>query len=150
MENKKVLENLRKICVVLIVIWMIVVFIFSHQTGEGSSGLSSKIAEFLFKNEQLAEKMEAFIRKGAHMAEYAVGAILFYSYCLTYPKMPAKKRIIFAEMCIVLYAITDELHQLFIPGRNGNIIDILIDAARWNAWNRNTLACKQNYYRSRI
>ena len=85
MENKKVLENLRKICVVLIVIWMIVVFIFSHQTGEGSSGLSSKIAEFLFKNEQLAEKMEAFIRKGAHMAEYEAGATLFDSYCVTYP-----------------------------------------------------------------
>ena len=150
MENKEVLEKLRKICIVLIAIWMIVVFIFSHQTGEGSSGLSSKIAEFLFKNEQVAEKMEIFIRKGAHMAEYAVGAILFYSYCLTYPKMAIKKRIIFAEMCTVLYAITDEFHQLFIPGRNGSIIDVLIDAARWNGWNRNTLACRQAYSRIRI
>jgi VanZ family protein len=28
-----------------------------------------------------------------------------------------------------LYAISDELHQAFIPGRNGNPIDVLIDTA---------------------
>ena len=35
---------------------------------------------------------------------------------------------IFSEMCIILYAITDEIHQLFIPGRNGNVVDVLIDS----------------------
>lgn len=150
MENKKVLENIRKVCVVLIIVWMVVVFIFSHQTGEGSSGLSSKIANMLFNNEQIAEKMEVFIRKGAHMAEYAVGAMLFYGYCLTYPNMQPKKRIIFAEMCTVLYAITDEVHQLFIPGRNGSIFDVLIDMARWSNWNWNNLVNRITYFRIRI
>ncbi len=150
MENKKVLENIRKVCIVLIIVWMVVVFIFSHQTGEGSSGLSSKIANMLFNNEQIAEKMEVFIRKGAHMAEYAVGAMLFYGYCLTYPNMQPKKRIIFAEMCTVLYAITDEVHQLFIPGRNGSIFDVLIDMARWSNWNWNNLVNRITYFRIRI
>lgn len=147
MENKKVLENIRKVCVVLIIVWMVVVFVFSHQTGEGSSGLSSKIAKMLFNNDQIAEKMEVFIRKGAHMAEYAVGAMLFYGYCLTYPNMQPKKRIIFAEMCTVLYAITDEVHQLFIPGRNGSFFDILIDMARWSNWNWNNLVNRITYFR---
>ena len=150
MENKKVLENIRKVCIVLIIVWMVVVFIVSHQTGEGSSGLSSKIANMLFNNEQIAEKMEVFIRKGAHMAEYAVGAMLFYGYCLTYPNMQPKKRIIFAEMCTVLYAITDEVHQLFIPGRNGSIFDVLIDMARWSNWNWNNLVNRITYFRIRI
>ena len=150
MENKKVLENIRKVCVVLIIVWMVVVFIFSHQTGEGSSEQSKKIANMLFNNEQIAEKMEVFIRKGAHMAEYAVGAMLFYGYCLTYPNMQPKKRIIFAEMCTVLYAITDEVHQLFIPGRNGSIFDVLIDMARWSNWNWNNLVNRITYFRIRI
>ncbi len=28
-----------------------------------------------------------------------------------------------------LYAITDEFHQTFVPGRNGNCIDVMIDGA---------------------
>ena len=31
--------------------------------------------------------------------------------------------------CIgIIYAITDEIHQLFIVGRSGSIIDVLIDS----------------------
>ena len=129
MDKNKVMLKLRKICIVLIIAWMICVFLFSNQNGTGSSGLSLKVAKLLFNSDDVALKMEGFIRKAAHMTEYAIGAILFYGYCLTYPKMQPKKRIIFSELCVALYAVTDELHQLFIPGRNGNLIDVLIDSA---------------------
>ena len=29
----------------------------------------------------------------------------------------------------VLYAVTDELHQMLVPGRQGSLRDVLIDAA---------------------
>ena len=29
----------------------------------------------------------------------------------------------------IVYAITDEVHQLFVPGRNGDVVDVLADAA---------------------
>ncbi len=128
MEKEKLMKNLRKICIVLIICWMIAVFMFSNQSGSGSSGLSMKISKMLFNNDTVASKMEGFIRKSAHITEYAIGSMLFFGYCLTYPKMQPKKRFIFSEMCIVLYAITDEIHQLFIPGRNGSIVDVLIDS----------------------
>lgn len=128
MEKEELMKKLRKICIVLIIVWMIVVFMFSNQGGSGSSGMSLKISKLLFNNDAVAEKMEGFIRKAAHITEYAIGAMLFFGYCLTYPKMQLKKKMIFSEMCIILYAITDEIHQLFIPGRNGNVVDILIDS----------------------
>jgi VanZ family protein len=129
MDKEKVVKFIRKVLIVLIVIWMIGVFIFSNQSGEGSSGLSSKVALFIFKDESVATNMEPFIRKLAHMSEYAIGAMLFLGFCMTYPKMEPKKRYLFSELCIILYAATDEFHQLFISGRNGSIVDVLIDAA---------------------
>jgi len=38
-----------------------------------------------------------------------------------------KNAIYFAIFCCFLYAISDEIHQLFIVGRNGNVVDVLID-----------------------
>jgi VanZ family protein len=128
MKKKQVIEIIRRVLIVLIVLWMITVFILSNQNGESSGGLSLAITKFLFKNEQIAEKMDPFIRKCAHMAEYAYGAILIYAYCLTYEKMNSKKQILFTICVTVLYAITDELHQLFVNERAGQITDVLIDA----------------------
>jgi VanZ family protein len=118
MNEEKVLKVIRKVLIVLIIVWMIGVFWFSNQNGEGSSGLSSKISLFIFKDETVASNMEPVIRKLAHMSEYAVGAILFLGFCMTYPNMEPKKRYLFSELCVILYAATDEIHQLFISGRH--------------------------------
>jgi len=34
-----------------------------------------------------------------------------------------------AWVLTVLYAMSDEFHQTFVPGRNGNALDVLIDAS---------------------
>ena len=128
MKKKKVIETIRKVLLVLIIAWMIMVFAFSNQNGEGSSNLSMAITKWIFHSEEIAQRMDPFIRKCAHMAEYALGAILVYSYCLTYEKMDSKKQIIFSLCFTILYAATDELHQLFVSERSGQIIDVLIDS----------------------
>ena len=81
MDKNKIMLKLRKICIVLIIAWMICVFLLSNQNGTGSSGLSLKVAKLLFNSDDVALKMEGFIRKAAHMTEYAVGAILFFPSC---------------------------------------------------------------------
>ena len=83
MKKKEVIEVARKVLLVLIVLWMIAVFILSNQNGEGSGQLSFSISKWIFKNDQVAEKMDPFIRKCAHMCEFGIGAILIYVYCLT-------------------------------------------------------------------
>jgi len=119
---------LRKILIVILVIWMIVVFGLSNQTGEDSGGLSRKVANFFARNDTVqAEKIEPMIRKIAHMTEYAVGGMLFYGIMLTYPENSRKKRIIASLVFVILYACSDELHQTFVNARNGSFLDVCID-----------------------
>ena len=99
----------------------------SSQQGEESSGLSIKITSIFFKTEDMIEKIEPLIRKLAHFSEYVVGGMLFISLFLTYD-WPEKKQIIISILLGIWYAILDEIHQLFVPDRSGNIIDICIDS----------------------
>jgi VanZ family protein len=60
------------------------------------------------------------LRKLAHVGEYAVlGALL----------ARAVSRAWLALALGVLYAVSDELHQSFVPGRAGRPLDVAIDAA---------------------
>jgi len=59
------------------------------------------------------------LRKLAHAAEYAVlGALL----------LRATKRAGPAFTLGALYAVSDELHQALVPGRQGALVDVAIDA----------------------
>jgi VanZ family protein len=59
------------------------------------------------------------LRKLAHMAEYAVlGALL----------LRATGRAGLAVALGTAYAVSDEVHQLFVPGRAGSPVDVAIDA----------------------
>ena len=59
------------------------------------------------------------LRKIAHAAEFAVlGALL----------LRALDRAAVAFALGALYAVSDELHQVFVPGRMGSPLDVAIDA----------------------
>jgi VanZ family protein len=60
------------------------------------------------------------LRKLAHTAEYAVLGLLL---------MRALEQAAVAFAVGVAFAVTDEIHQAFVPGRHGAPLDVLIDAA---------------------
>ena len=68
------------IWLLLTILWMIIIFLFSAQPGAQSSAMSGRLVTFLdwilMKQEWLVRYAETIIRKGAHMGEYAVLAIL--------------------------------------------------------------------------
>ena len=66
------------------------------------------------------------VRKAAHMSEYAVLAILLGLTIREYKKEPW---LLLALAATAAYAATDEFHQLFVPGRSGQLKDVLIDTA---------------------
>lgn len=130
----------KKITAVLIVLWMIVIYAFSAQpapqSSEASGSMAYRLAEWnnhIFRlnktNAELykeAETMQPFIRKGAHMCEYALLAFLLCLHVSCYPV--SRKRLALLAIGITAgYAATDEFHQLFVPGRAGRISDICID-----------------------
>lgn len=66
---------------------------------------------------------DTFVKKGGHMAGYA---LLAGAYARGLEGRP--KALWLAWIFAVIYALTDELHQTFVPGRHGSLLDVLIDA----------------------
>ena len=70
--------------------------------------------------------MHFYIRKAAHFSEYALlGIIAFLNSTLYFKK--TKTRFFTTLPFCLLYAATDEMHQLFTDGRCGSPVDVMID-----------------------
>ncbi len=131
----------KKITFLILILWMIVIFCFSAQNGTQSSGISRFIGFGIAekqnqlhqqekskeKIEEQVEGMQFLIRKSGHMAEYALLAILVLTHIRCYGKK-LKQYWLWGWGFCILYAITDEIHQLFVPGRSGRIFDVCVDA----------------------
>lgn len=130
--------TLRKIIkIILVVAWMLLIFLFSNQSGSKSSNLSdSVIIEAmklvtrdnisLKKQEKILGKYVFVVRKSGHVFIYFVLAILVFLLFKEY--LPVnKKLIVYTILFCFCYAMSDEFHQLFIPDRSGEFKDVLID-----------------------
>ena len=85
---------------------MLIIFLFSSQP-------SSDLPDFSWA--------DTIVKKGGHLVGYAILA-LSYWYAF---RMQQDKRGL-AWLLAVLYALTDEFHQTFVPGRHSTIWDVLI------------------------
>ncbi|SES91481.1 VanZ like family protein [Oceanobacillus limi] len=118
-----------------VILWMLLIFCFSHQAGSDSSNVSQGVTEIFLKTLQLInpnvdieiEDLTFFIRKGAHFTVYFVLGFLVMN-ALRRSSVESRKAMALAFAISVLYAISDETHQLFIPGRSGEIRDVGIDS----------------------
>lgn len=121
---------------------MIAIFMFSSQNSDDSSDLSRGFIRDIinmlpfFSNTDEAMKTKIissvhnFVRKMAHFSIYA--ALGFCCAGAFMQKMSRWKKIIIGISAVTvccLYAASDELHQLFIPGRSGEVRDVLIDTS---------------------
>ena len=114
------------ISLIVLTLWMIFIFIMSHTSSIDSSNQSGFIVNFINNILHIddVELLETLIRKSAHLFEYFVLGILMIN-CLR--KYNIKNHILISIILCFTYACTDEIHQLFIPGRDGNIKDVIID-----------------------
>lgn len=135
---KKLCIN-RTVSAVAVFIWMVVIFIFSAQNGNTSGAASGSIIEFIAKifNPDYdglteAERLEIIaswqltVRKAAHFSEYAVLGALSANALKTYPLSNTFKGLLPCAICLV-YAISDEIHQYFVPDRACRALDVCID-----------------------
>lgn len=119
---------------ILCIIWMLVIFWFSAQVADDSQEMSDFFVHLLdavfsldiMRNEIIRDMTSFLVRKAAHMSEYAVLAILFGFTIREYQKEPW---LLLALAATAAYAATDEFHQLIVPGRSGQLKDVLIDTA---------------------
>jgi VanZ family protein len=128
--------------ILAVVLWGRLIFGFSAQKATTSSGLSERVCYAIadeinhFRQEALTEKevqeltdkLQLPVRKCAHMTEYGVLALLLFNMLCAFGAK-GKRRFALALMLVFLYASTDEIHQLYVPGRSGQFTDVLIDTA---------------------
>lgn len=121
----------------LVILCMALIFFFSNQKADDSSKLSDgiivKVANvFVDKDlstnekETILEKYTTIVRKTAHFGIYLVLGILVINFLCEYN---IKHIILVSIIVCLLYSITDEVHQLFIEGRSGEVRDVLIDTS---------------------
>ena len=72
------------------------------------------------------EWADVLVKKGGHMLGYGLLA-LFFLRGLHGKSDKDRRAPIMAWGLAVLYAITDEFHQSFVPGRHASPMDVLID-----------------------
>ena len=133
------LQIKRIIYAVLTIATFITIFIFSGQNGEISSktsrGFTEKIINLLpiSKNwnedekQEIVEKSQTVIRKLAHFTIYTIAGIWMMAFANTYDNATLKQKIIIVIAIGMLYAISDEFHQMFSDGRTPLIKDVGID-----------------------
>lgn len=116
-------------------LWMGVIFMMSAMPGDASAETSGMLVRLLtgalsfFLGEEAVaavsiDTIHLLIRKGAHMAEYAV---LFLLYRRALKIEGAKRPCLLALMLCAIYASTDELHQAFVADRGPSVVDVGID-----------------------
>ena len=127
---------------------MITIFLFSAQSAQDSGKLSGKIVDIVIKivlphykdlsyeqQQQIKEKVTLVVRKTAHFTEFAVLGFFLMIHLLSYkPYIKSFNFKMFIRACIswvtgVLYAFSDELHQMFVTDRYSSIYDVLIDSS---------------------
>ncbi len=80
------------------------------------------------EKEKIVEDAQPIIRKIAHFSIYTVVGLLTMSLVSTY-QINQKKRIGITIGIGALYAMSDEFHQYFVPGRSAELRDVLIDTS---------------------
>lgn len=118
----------------------IIIFCFSAQPADQSTETSDFVSRLLLwigtriglfsgEPEQYAGMLEAMsmpVRKCAHISEYAVFHVTIL-YALYQWGLRGRKWLTAGFFLVFFYACTDEIHQLFVPGRSGQFTDVMID-----------------------
>lgn len=140
-ENKKKIKYVK--CIIAI-ICCIIIFSFSAVPATASTkqskGLTYNVIKLLNGNklserdlEKLTKKINPVIRKIAHFSIYMILAIFTYMFIEELniksksEKERLRKNIIFTCIFCIIYAVFDEIHQIYVPGRTGKAIDVIID-----------------------
>lgn len=131
--NKNILKHvIRYILIICIIVLCCKIFALSSQDGGVSAGTSRQFTEILLKtlglecNDRTIEIINPVIRKVAHFSVYMLLGFLTMCTCETF-KWQRVYKFDFSTMFAFVFACTDELHQRFVPGRSGELVDVCLD-----------------------
>lgn len=115
----------------LVAVWACFIFFMSAHTGndlDEGTGLVALVKQWLagIQMSLLGPDVD-LVSSVAHFCEYTVfGALLQNALRL---RLGPRDAVLAAIACASLYGVTDEIHQIFVPGRCCDPIDWLVDTA---------------------
>lgn len=136
----------RILYIILLAGWMAVIFSFSARPADESEQMSHSVGKMAGKllipdyhtwseqrQEEFAARIDYPVRKGAHMTEFAILGMLLSLAAGTVNERQEnagtdRRRAAAVVMAGILYAVSDEVHQLFVPGRSCQVTDVMIDS----------------------
>ncbi len=126
------------VSIILLILWMLIVFFLSAEVADVSDRTSGNTIRWLItlfnknitkaKLEELVILLQPITRKLAHFILYVLGGMLIYNLTIQF-----KEKVVYTKTLSILfgamYAVTDEIHQLLVPGRCGELRDVIIDSS---------------------
>lgn len=160
---ERLLVIMKKLSLILCILWMGFIFYNSSQSGiESNNKSKSIINQILYDGDKdygvknilimsggksettdyigdesgniayddyyntYLQNINIILRKGAHLFEFLILAILVAWVMVSY-EITGRRAVVYVLFIVLLYAVSDEFHQLFVPGRTARVQDILID-----------------------
>jgi VanZ family protein len=126
----------------IVVIWMIMIFSLSSQPAQISNANSESFTKVFLnatksihkidvdrnsiESKNLISNVNNILRNYAHAGVFLILAILVFAAVKSLESYSIKKLIFSFSICLI-YSISDEIHQLFIPGRAFQLSDLGLD-----------------------
>lgn len=135
---------MKRISLLLFCIWMLLIVWFSAQPADQSKIMSGRVTTVLVdlvtsvlpvaqsghEQKLLVHQMHNLIRKAAHAANYFIlGCLAYQAFYLNIRIRRSGWLVAGAIAFCILFASLDELHQTYVPGRSGELRDVLLDSA---------------------
>ena len=123
----------KKILILMTIIWIMFIFFNSSQTAQVSGVRSGRIVSIIYDLfswigfDIEIGNLSIWIRKLAHVFEYLLLGILV-TIIVFDMNLKISYKYIYSFTIPLLVAIVDETIQTVIPGRSGNVLDVLIDS----------------------
>lgn len=123
------------VSIFIVLIWLSIIFFLSNQFASSSNALSKEVTGVIVHVIEVVNpdtdltmaSLNNTVRKNAHFFIYFVLAILLLE-TLRYRHKIKWRNIFYVFLFCVLFAVSDEIHQLFVDGRGGQVRDIMIDS----------------------
>ncbi len=133
--------NVFRVCsAILLVVWCVLIFMFSAQNANESNQTSGtiviKIIETIYPKYNTLSAQEQMnvmnvislaVRKLAHFTEYFILGVWAFFVSVTFNRFKLFIRAALAFLFCAFYSISDEIHQHFVLGRACRFLDVLID-----------------------
>lgn len=113
--------NKRYVWFTVAILYCVAIFFTTASPASTGGKTLTIITNLCHLSESQASLINVIFRKSVHLVAFGILAILFYNSF-------EHHRFFISWLSTTVYAVTDELHQAFLPERTGSIVDVGIDS----------------------